>query len=89
MHSLFAAPMKPIVIGNRTLGINERIGLMRVIAIMKIKEGYIYEIGDLKRAGDAWITEYEDESTKIEMQIALLDMKFNAVRSTRSINKAK
>lgn len=70
--------MKPIVIGNRTIGINNRVGLMRVIAVMRIKEGYIYEVGNLTRVGDAFITEFEDESTRIEMQLGLTDIKFNA-----------
>ena len=71
-------PMDPIPIGQRTIGINDKVGLIKVIAVLRIKQGYINQIGGLARVDDAFITEFEDESTLIEMKLGVFDVRFNA-----------
>lgn len=74
----YKPPMKPMELGNRTIGINERVGLVQVIAILRIKRGFVNHVGGLERVGEAFYTEYEDDSTKIEMRLGIFDIKFNA-----------
>lgn len=75
----YKPPMKPIPIGNRTISINDRLGLfMPIMAEFRIKNGAINEIGRLDRVGDNFITEYEDESTLLEVKMGLIDVRFNS-----------
>lgn len=74
----YKPPMKPLAMSNRTLGIDEQVGFLHMRAVVFIKKGFVNQIGNISRVGQAFYTESEDESTLIEMKIALEDIKFNA-----------
>ncbi|KAI1293831.1 hypothetical protein HDE_06394 [Halotydeus destructor] len=74
----YKLPMKPIKLGNRTIGLDEQFGALKLIAAVRILSGYVNQIGDLIRTGDAYISEYDDDSSLIEMKVGVLDIKFNA-----------
>jgi hypothetical protein len=79
----YRSPMTPIPMKQRSFGLNERIGLMNIEAIIRLEDGYITKIGKISRQGDAWMTvipaanEDEDESTVTEAQIGINDIEFN------------
>ena len=62
MRNKYKDPMSPIPMKNRTIGIYERIGLINVIALVRLTDGHIYKIGSLKRVGNATMTVYPARS---------------------------
>lgn len=79
----YKSPMTPIAMKKKAFGLNERVGLMNMEAIIRLEDGYITKIGNLTRQGDAWMTvipaptEDDDESTVTQAKIGLHDIEFN------------
>lgn len=84
MRKKYKEPMEPIKIKDRSIGINQRIGLLPMTLLVRIQNGSINKIGKIKRVGDAFMTvipatnEDDDDSTVTDAVISIEDIRFNA-----------
>lgn len=84
MRKKYKDPMTPIKIKDRSIGINQRIGMLPMALVIHIKNGNINKIGKIKRVGDAFMTvipaknEDDDDSTITDATISIQDIRFNA-----------
>lgn len=80
----YKEPMNPIKIKDRSIGINQRMGLLPMSVLINIQNGNINKIGKIKRVGDAFMTvipainEDDDDSTITDAVISIADIRFNA-----------
>lgn len=84
MRKKYKDPMEPIRIKDRSIGINQRIGLLPMGLLIRISDGSINKIGRIKRVGDSFMTvipakdEDDDDSTVTDATISIQDIRFNA-----------
>lgn len=80
----YKEPMNPIKIKDRSIGLNQRMGLLPMSLLVHIQNGNINKIGKIKRVGDAFMTvipatnDDDDDSTVTDAVISLDDIRFNA-----------